>query len=289
MNSQTLLDWLASRYPTAKRETLRRMVAGGRVTVNGAKPRTVKVAIGADDRVEVSDQARVTSRPSRVPRATPRLPFGIVHEDPDVLVVDKPPGMLTSTVPGERRPTLLAAVRAYVLAGDPRARVGLIHRLDRDASGLLVFSKSDLAYRSLKTQFFKHTVERVYLAVTAGVLNPRSGRIASRLLERADGTVYSTSEHGKGEWAITHYEVVEEAGKRALVRVRLETGRKHQIRVHLSERHAPIVGDAMYGDAEAAPRLMLAALKLGFTHPRGGKPVVYEIDAPAGFAIKAKG
>jgi RluA family pseudouridine synthase len=294
MNSQTLLDWLAARYPTAKRETLRRMVAGGRVTVNGAKPRTVKVAIGADDRVDVSDEPRVTSRQSRASprsRSTPRLPFRIVHEDADVLVVDKPPGMLTSTVPGERRPTLLAAVRAYILAGDPRARVGLIHRLDRDASGLLVFSKSDLAYHSLKTQFFKHTVERVYLALTAGVPNPRSGRIESRLQERADGTVYSTREPGKGERAITHYEVIEHAGKRALVRVRLETGRKHQIRVHLSERQAPIVGDGMYGDAESGPslRLMLAALKLGFTHPRGGKPVVYEIDAPAGFAIKAKG
>lgn len=281
MGSKTLMDWLAARYPTAKRETLRRMVAGGRVTVNGAKPRTVKVEIGDGDEVEVSDR----------PRAKPQagLPFRIVHEDGDLLVVDKPAGLLTSTVPGERRPTLLAAVREYVLAREPRARVGLIHRLDRDASGLLVFSKSDLAYRSLKTQFFKHTVERVYLAVTNGVPNPRAGRIESRLEERADGTVYSTREPGNGERAVTHYEVVEHAGKRAVVRVRLETGRKHQIRVHLAQRGTPIVGDRVYGrDADEdgpAARLMLVAVKLAVVHPRTGKPAAWELRVPEGFAI----
>ena len=185
---QTLLDWLLHRYPTAKRETLKRMFQAGRVTVNGAKPRNLKVELAPTDRVEVSDQSARKRGPAPAPA---RLPFRIVHEDADVLVVDKPAGMLTSTVPRERRPTLLAAVRAYVLAREPRARVGLIHRLDRDASGLLVFSKNDAAYQSLKSQFFHHTVERVYLAVTEGVPNPREGRIASRLEERADGTVYS--------------------------------------------------------------------------------------------------
>lgn len=275
----TLLDWLADRYPTAKRETLRRMVSGGRVTVNGTKPRTVKVEIGADDRVEVFDRPTTAERPRRAAK----LPFQIVHEDADLIVVDKPPGLLTSTVPGERRPTLLAAVRDYVKSNEPRGRVGLIHRLDRDASGLLVFSKSDMAYRSLKTQFFKHAVERVYLAVTTGVPNPKSGRIESRLEERADGTVYSTRESGKGERAVTHYETIGREGKQGIVRVRLETGRKHQIRVHLAQRGTPIVGDVMYGKDDDARRLMLAAVTLGFMHPRTGKPALYRIEAPKEF------
>lgn len=288
--AETLLDWLVRRYPTAKRETLRQMVRDGRVTVNGATPRGVKIGIAAEDRVEVADR-----RPERVDQSKlagssrRRLPFTVVYEDADVLVVDKPPGLLTSTVPGERRPTLLAAVQEYLgsqKGTDRRTRVGLIHRLDRDASGLLVFSKNDTAYQSLKSQLFHRTIERGYLAVTQGVPTPREGRIESRLEERADGTVYSTRAPGKGERAVTHYEVVEklDGGKRALVRVRLETGRKHQIRVHLAQRGAPIVGDPQYGNDETpAPRLMLAAVKLGFTHPRTGKQVSLELPPPAGF------
>jgi 23S rRNA pseudouridine1911/1915/1917 synthase len=290
--AETLLDWLARRYPTAKRETLRRMVRDGRVTVNGRAPRGVKVEIAAADRVEVSDRRpeRVDRPNAAAPSSRRRLPFAVVYEDADVLVVDKPPGLLTSTVPGERRPTLLAAVQEYVgsqKGTDRRTRVGLIHRLDRDASGLLVFSKNDAAYQSLKSQLFHRTIEREYLAVTHGIPTPREGRIESRLEERADGTVYSTRTPGKGERAVTHYEVSErlDHGKRALLRVRLETGRKHQIRVHLAQRGAPIAGDPFYGSPETPPaaRLMLAAVKLGFTHPRTGKQLTFELPPPAGF------
>ena len=290
--TQTLLDWLATRYPTAKRETLRRMVSAGRVTVNGARARAVKSELGPDDRVEVSDRPATQvegARRGRKPGAM-KLPFRVVHEDEDLLVVDKPAGLLTSTVPGERRPTLLAAVREYVASRDPRARVGLIHRLDRDAAGLLVFSKSDAAYHSLKTQFFHHDVERMYLAVTSGVPEPRAGRIESRLEERADGTVYTTTSHAKGQRAVTHYEVIAEAKGRALVRVRLETGRKHQIRAHLKERGTPIIGDPVYGRmekkkpaGEGAGPLRLLAARLAITHPRTGAPVAWEIEPPAGF------
>ena len=281
---QTLLDWLMTRYSTAKRETLRRMLSAGRVRVNGARPRSLKVELGPGDRVEVSERALV---PVRTPPA--RLPFRIVHEDADLLVVDKPAGLLTSTVPGERRATLLAAVRAYVASRDPRARVGLIHRLDRDAAGLLVFSKSDEAYHSLKTQFFHHRVERTYLAVTRGVPKPGTGRVESRLEERADGTVYTTTSHAKGQRAVTHYEVVEAENRKALVRVRLETGRKHQIRVHLAEKGTPIVGDPVYGrpPGERKPAtldgLRLMAVRLAITHPRSGETVAWEIEPPAGF------
>jgi 23S rRNA pseudouridine1911/1915/1917 synthase len=284
MSPRTLLDWLIARYPTAKRETFRRMLRDGRLRVNGARPRTLKLGLTDADRVEVHDAQPAKSGALRFPK----LPFRIFHEDADILVVDKPAGLLTSTVPGERRPTLLAAVRAYVSSRDPRARVGLIHRLDRDASGLLVFSKSDHAYHSLKTQFFHHAVERVYLAITDGVPNPRQGRIESRLEERADGTVYSTSKPDQGERAITRYDVVEVVRKRALVRVTLETGRKHQIRVHLAQRRSPIAGDRIYGKQDApAPRLMLAAVKLGFTHPRTGERVEFEVKPPKSFALKS--
>ena len=204
----------------------------------------------------------------------------IVYEDADVLVIDKPAGLLTSTVPRERRPTLLKMVREYVAENDPRARVGLIHRLDRDASGLLVFSKNHQAYESLKRQFFKNSVERIYLAIVKGKLNPREGKIESRLVELPDGSVRTSRRPGHGERAITDFKVINTRGQFQLVRVKLLTGRKHQIRAHLKERGAPVVGDRVYGPADASPRLMLAAVELALDHPRTGRRISFSVDLP---------
>jgi 23S rRNA pseudouridine1911/1915/1917 synthase len=168
-------------------------------------------------------------------------------------------------------------VREHVARVDARARVGLIHRLDRDAAGLLVFSKSDEAYESLKSQFYHHRVERVYLAVVQGRPQPPRGRIESRLVELADGRVVRTRRPGKGQRAVLEYQVLEALPGRALVRVTLQTGRKHQIRAQLSGRGWPIAGDATYGAKPAAGGLHLCAVRLGFTHPRTGEAVSWEI------------
>jgi len=210
---------------------------------------------------------------------------GLIYEDDDLLVVNKPAGVLTSTVPRERRPTLLAQVRHYLATRQPRARVGLIHRLDRDASGLLVFSKNNGAYQSLKSQFYHHTVGREYRAVVHGTPTPVAGRIESRLIERADGTVYSTRQHGKGDLAISEYEVMRTVGRLSLVRVLLYTGRKHQIRVHLRERGNPVVGDVLYGPASRAPRLMLAATRLTIRHPRTADEMTFAAPLPKEFPV----
>lgn len=214
-----------------------------------------------------------------------RIPsLRIIHEDRDILVIDKPAGLLTSTVPREKRPTVLALVRDHVARTEPRARVGLIHRLDRDASGLLVFSKSHDAYVSLKSQFFKHTVDRVYFALVHGVPTPHQGRIDTHLVERADGSVYSTRDPRKGERAITHYELVSRGRGTSLVRVRLETGKKHQIRVHLSERGVPIVNDPLYCDKPVKGPLMLVAIELAIDHPRSGRRMTFRTDPLPGMA-----
>ena len=252
------------------------MLDDGRVRVNGIRPRSMKVDVKASDDVRVIE-SRV-SADARSTSARP-LPFTIVHEDGDVLVIDKPPGLLTSTVPHEPRPTALAAVKEY-LANDPDARVGLIHRLDRDASGLLVFSKNAAAYESLKGQFFKHTVERVYHAVINGALKPPAGRIESNLVERTDGTVFSSTRKSGGEHAVTDYKTVRRSGTLSLVRVTLQTGRKHQIRVHLSERGRPIINDPLYSDRPRTSRLMLAATELAFGHPKTGTRVRFELPLP---------
>jgi len=274
----TLAARLRERFPTAKTQTLKRMVEAGRVSVNGKRATKLSQAIEAGDVVGV-DERPVAARVTKSRRAM-LAPLELVYEDDDVLVIAKPAGLLTSTVPREPRPTALAIVRAYVSATSPKARVGLIHRLDRDAGGLLVFSKSHLAYESLKTQFFKHTVERVYEAVVRGTPSPAKGRIESRLVERADGSIRSTDEHAKGQRAITDYELVRSLKDgRSVVRLKLLTGRKHQIRVHLSERGWPIVGDVVYGTekADAEPALQLSAVGLGFDHPKTGKRLKFEL------------
>jgi 23S rRNA pseudouridine1911/1915/1917 synthase len=216
-------------------------------------------------------------------------PLDIIHEDRDVLLVNKPAGLLTSTVPREKRPTLLAQVWDYLERTDPRARCGLIHRLDRDARGLLIFSKNDEAYQSLKSQFFHHTVERVYMAVTVAAPNPREGRVTNPLTERADGTVRIEKIPGKGESAITDYVTLKVTAHAALVRVVLQTGRKHQIRVHLARRGAPILGDPVYASPpHNRPPMLLAAVHLGFVHPRTNKEVRFQIPLPAEFKAHLK-
>lgn len=205
----TLLHWLIDHYPTAKRQTLKRMVQAGRVKVNGRPASTLKHPLGENDRVAVD--ALKAARAPALPKE-----LRIVYEDADILVLDKPAGLLTSTVPREPRPTLLAMALEYVRAREPRARVGLIHRLDRDASGLLIFSKNNASYDSLKSQFFNHTVHREYTAVVHGIPKPPAGRIETHLTERADGTVHSTRQTGKGQIAMTEYEVVKSAGKSTL-------------------------------------------------------------------------
>ncbi|CAN5510661.1 RluA family pseudouridine synthase [soil metagenome] len=266
-----LIDWLTEKYPTSKKTTLKRMVEQGRVTINGRPADRLKTPLEPKDVVEVrdrNDSATASKRPSLTPLV-------LVYEDADLLVIDKPPGLLTSTVPREKRPTALAIVKAY-LAGDHRARVGLVHRLDRDASGVLIFAKSATAYDSLKAQFFHHHVSRVYEAIVHGKPKEAKGTIESLLVESKEGKVFATRDISTGQPAVTHFEVVESSGGQSTLRVRLETGRKHQIRAHLSGMGNPIVGDTVYGPIPpAAPQLRLRAMELEIEHPRTGKRVTF--------------
>ncbi len=273
---------LREQFPQAKQTTLRQMVRDGRVRVNGEVATRINAAVKKADEVEVGETPRTANQPQFRPALQP---MRLILDDPDFLVVDKPAGLLASTVPNEKRPTAWKKVQRHLGLTEPRATPGLVHRLDRDASGLLVFSKNPEAYDSLKLQFFRHDVERVYMAVTHGVPTPAEGRITSMLVELPDGQVRTSRRPNAGQKAITDYKTVERGGGMAGLRVQLETGRKHQIRAHLAERAVPIVGDRVYGRPDGAPRLMLAAVRLGFTHPRTGRPVLAEIAVPSEFPL----
>lgn len=278
---RTLLDALREHVPQASMTTLRRMIGEQRVTVDGRPAASLKQAVRLDAEVKIRPSRKTLHKKAlkkTLPPAAKLNPLKIVFEDADVLIVFKPADLLTSTVAREKRATALAIVREYLSATDPSARVGLIHRLDRDASGLLVFSKNHEAYESLKSQFFHHTVDREYQAIVRGRVKPRAGRIESRLVERADGSVHSARQPDSGQVAITDYEVIQSNAKRGshpltALRVRLQTGRKHQIRVQLSEKGWPIVGDKVYGGGRG--KLQLRAISLGFDHPRSGERVTF--------------
>ncbi len=295
----TLLDRLATMFPQAKRTTLRRMIGDGRVVVGNAIARRATHPVKDDEQVKVTPAAPDAPDDAKIKP----LPFEIVYEDADVVVINKPAGLLTSTVPSEKRPTAWAMLREHIRERDaqrgrdgqrgrdvPRGRhalthVALIHRLDRDASGLLVFSKNSKAFDSLKLQFREHSVQRVYTAVVEGTPHPLKDRIRNRLVEQPDGKVRSTPNPESGEEAISDYEVIRSVAGISVVRVELHTGRKHQIRAHLSERGHPIVGDPTYGRApdrrsRRSEPLLLAAVKLVFTQPRTFERIKVECDLP---------
>jgi len=278
-----LQDWLRKQFPQAKQTTLRQMLSASRVRVNGIVAKKMNRPIHPKDKIEVSDRVR----PEQPETSSLLHPLGLIFEDDYLLVVNKPPGLLTSTVPTETRPTALAIISRYLYQTDPEANLGLIHRLDRDASGLLVFSKTPKVFTSLKHQFYKHSVRREYLAITRGVPTPLAGRITSFLVEQADGSVCSTHKPGSGQKAVSDYQTLARRDGLAAVRVTLQTGRKHQIRAHLFERAVPVLGDRMYGSPHNAPRLMLAAMMLQFDHPAAQERMGFELEVPSQFPLLA--
>jgi 23S rRNA pseudouridine1911/1915/1917 synthase len=208
------------------------------------------------------------------------------YADEQVVVVDKPAGLTTmrhkeeAAEFGARAQRYLPPTLADLLPGllPPGGRVRAVHRLDRDTSGLVVFARTPGAERSLGRQFRRHTTERAYLAVVRGKARP--GRIESWLVrDRGDGRRGSSGQPGEGQHAVTHVRVVEELGEYTLVECRLETGRTHQVRIHLGEAGTPLCGERVYDrpphgrplpDDSGAPRTALHAAVLGFTHPATG-------------------
>ena len=260
----------------ASGRTRKQLLVTGRVRVNGATARSANGALAPGDVVEVT---------ARVPRAV--LPAGLelVYEDDDVIVVDKPAGLLTIATERERRRTVYAYLTDRACARQRPAPVLVVHRLDRLASGLLVFAASPGAKRTLQAQFAAHTVERSYVAVVEGRVGRPTGTVASRLLDDAPGPVRETSDPRRGRAAVTHWRMLRAAPRYTLLEVRLETGRRNQIRVHLARLGHPIAGDVAYG-ARTDPfgRLALHAHVLGFDHPVTAGRVRFVSPVPAAMA-----
>ena len=210
-----------------------------------------------------------------------RRPGGmeILHEDRDILVVVKPAGLLTIGSAREKVRTVHYLLNDYVRKGDPKSRnrVFVVHRLDQETSGILLFAKSEAAKTFLQDHW--ETTEKHYVAVVHGSLNPPAGTISSCLAENRAQKVYSTTAPGQGKLSHTAYRVLQQGRGYSLLDIHLLTGRKHQIRVHFAELGHPLVGDRKYGD-DGAPRLALHARSIAFTHPFNGRPLFFETEIP---------
>lgn len=260
------------------------VVASGGVQVDG-RP------VGKSDRLPPDGWLDITWSEKESPAIVPVLVENliIVHDDDDIVVVDKPAGVAAHPSVGWTGPTVLGALAGagfrIATSGAPE-RAGIVHRLDAGTSGLMVVAKSERAYTGLKRAFHDREVEKVYHAVVQGHPDPLSGTIDAPI-GRHPGSSWKFAVVTDGKDSVTHYETLEAFRSASVLEVHLETGRTHQIRVHMAAQRHPCVGDAMYGaDPTISARLGLSrqwlhALRLGFRHPATGEPVTYSTTYPA--------
>ena len=292
--------FLAQAFPEFSRARFQSLIADGRVTVESAVVRDGSFRLKGGERLQVTVPAAVTAEPGPEP-----IPLDVVYEDADLIVIDKPAGLVVHPGAGNETGTLVNALIAH--CGDSLSgiggvrRPGIVHRLDKDTSGLLVAAKNDMAHHGLSEQFAAHgrdgRLARAYLAVVWGDLERNQGTVSAGIIRSsANRQKMAVSRSAAARAAVTHYQVLRRFGPATLVRCVLETGRTHQIRLHLAHIGHPLLGDGTYGAGFKASlhRLPLSAREalkplkgqalhatlLGFEHPRSGKPLRFESPAP---------
>jgi len=297
---------LAAALPDYSRSRLQALIREGRVSSGGTVISEPSRRVKPGDRFELD----VPPTAPAIPEAQ-AMPLEILHEDAHLIVFVKPAGLAVHPAPGNPDRTLVNALIAHCgssLSGiGGVARPGIVHRLDKDTSGVMVAAKNDAAHAALAAQFAKHTIERVYLALVRGVPRPAAGRIVGAIGRNPHDRKKMAVVTRGGKAAVTHYRVRRSFGAAAsLVECRLETGRTHQIRVHMAHIGHPVIGDPAYtgrarprGKAALAPSLRdmfgafgrqaLHAAVLGFTHPATGEHRRFEAPPPADFAALERG
>lgn len=268
--------WLASAEPSVSRARWQRLIENGDVVLNGEKAKASQRLRGGET-VEYTLPA-----PENTEILPEDLPLEVLLEDGDMLVLNKAPGMVVHPAPGHYQGTLVNALLFHcrdlgTINGE--IRPGIVHRLDKDTSGAIVVAKNDFTMQNLADQFRDRTVHKEYLALVQGCFSPPDGTFRT-LIGRSVSDRKKMSVHAeRGRTAVTHYFTEERLGSYSCVRVKIETGRTHQIRVHMAHAGHPVVGDRIYGKAPfqagglAVPRQMLHAEHLVFRHPRTGEQV----------------
>lgn len=271
---------LGHHFQQYSRSQLQRWIEDGHVQVNG-QPVKPKYKLAAGDVVTIEPE-----KPKKIDLVPENIPLDIVYEDDDVIVVNKPQGMVVHPAPGHPDHTLVNALLYHspLSTINGEFRPGIVHRIDKDTSGLLMVAKNDMAHRSLAAQLKAKTNEREYVALVHGVIKEDHGTIDAPLgrspKDRKKQAVVADGRH-----AVTHFKVLKRYRHYTLVSCRLETGRTHQIRVHMKYIGHPLAGDPLYGPRKTLPGKgqYLHARLLGFKHPRTGKQLTFTAPLPPDF------
>lgn len=274
--NDTLLASLLGFFSHKSRNVLKAVLHDGQVTVNGRPIRQFDHPLRPGHKVEVSWQKN----------SALQQPHGlkIVYEDEELIIIDKPAGLLTVATDKEKRKTAYASLSSYVKLTNPENKIFIIHRLDRETSGLLMFAKNETIKKQIQENWTSTIDQRTYVGVVEGEVADGEGTIVSWLQESKAFIVYSSQNPQHGQKAITHYKKLHSNNNFSLLQINLETGRKHQIRVHMQDIQHPIVGDKKYGSSQSPLRRMgLHAQVLAFTHPKTGALCRFETEIPKKF------
>lgn len=271
-----LLPFLLDTYPNKGRNKVKALLTRGQVMVGN------RVVTKHNHPLAVGDRITILNAGSGK-QAELMAGVKILYEDEHIIVIDKPPGLLSMATDEEKERTAYRIVTDHVRANNPKARIFIVHRLDRETSGLMMFAKTEAVKNQLQDNWRDVVLERAYSVLVEGSVQDESGTIKTWLKESATKTMF-VSRPGDGMVAITHYQVVDKTPEYALLAVQLETGRKNQIRVHMQSIGHSVVGDRRYGSKKnPMGRLGLHARILSFTHPVTGETLRFETAIPAKF------
>ena len=284
-NQQMRLDkYLAEQFPEQTRSYLQKLIKEGQVLVNG---KTVKSGY----QLSKGDEVSVTiPKPKELDVEPQKMDLDIVYEDEDVILINKPKGMVVHPAPGHTTDTLVNGLLYHCkdnLSGiNGVARPGIVHRIDRDTTGILIVCKNDMSHNSIAAQLKEHSINRRYRALVHGNLKEDTGTVEGPIGRHPVDRKKMAINERNGKPAVTHYTVLERFGNYTLIECKLETGRTHQIRVHMTSIGHPLVGDEVYGPAKCPFKLQgqcLHAMVLGFVHPRTGEYMEFSADLPEYF------
>ena len=275
--------WLARQLPEISRSRIKQLIRAGLITIN-TRASKESHRIKSGERIEVNIPP---PRPAEL--MAEKIPLNIIFEDDALIVIDKPAGLVVHPAPGHHSGTLVNAVLHHCpdLSGiGDELRPGIVHRLDKDTSGVIVVAKTEKAMKLLANQFKQREIHKEYLAIVQGILSPSSGVIKTMIGRHATDRKKMTAAPRKGRPAITRYATLETFGNFSLVRLCPETGRTHQLRVHLAYARHPVIGDMQYGRRltrdlpREVSRQMLHAHKIHFRHPVTGRDMEFSAPLP---------
>lgn len=280
-NDHTLLDFLIASLPQMKRTNIKELLKHNQVALNGTPVTQFNAPLTPGDEVKVNF--------TREFKVFYHRRLKIVYEDDDIIVINKGYGLLSMGNDKVTEGTAYSILRDYVKWENPNNKIFIIHRLDRDTSGLMMFAKNEAAKEAMQHNWNNMVLSRTYLAVVEGTVDPAEGEVRSYLAENSRYKVYSTDNPEEGKLAVTRYRTLKGNKRYTMLEVNLDTGRKNQIRVHMSDIGHPISGDKRYG-ATTSPihRMALHAKTLKFVHPTTKKLLDFSTPIPASFASMVK-